>query len=83
MYLLESPHRGDSKKYTKRVFLQNSNEKLHDPLIFLADQIDAIKNFAVITNVVTKRVHCSFIRSGSNERERERGLTKYITVRKS
>ena len=26
---------------------------------FCADQIDAITNFAVITNVVIKRVHCS------------------------
>ena len=26
---------------------------------FCADQIDVITNFAVITNVVIKRVHCS------------------------
>ena len=25
---------------------------------FCSDQIDVIKNFAVITNVVIKRVHC-------------------------
>ena len=36
---------------------ENNNEKkIHDPLIF--DQIDVITNFAVITNVVIKRVHC-------------------------
>ena len=27
---------------------------------FCADQIDVITNFAVITNVVIKRVHCIF-----------------------
>ena len=27
---------------------------------FCADQIDVITNFAVITNVVIKRVHCTF-----------------------
>ena len=27
---------------------------------FRADQIDIIKNFAVITNVIIKRVHCIF-----------------------
>ena len=31
---------------------------MHDPLIFCANQIDVIMNFAVITNVVIKRVHC-------------------------
>ena len=31
--------------------------KIHGPLIFV-DQIDVIKNFAVITNVVIKRVEC-------------------------
>ena len=35
-----------------------SMKKIHDPLIFCADQIEVITNFAVITNVVTKRVHC-------------------------
>ena len=27
--------------------------------IFCADQIDVITNFAVITNVIIKRVHCT------------------------
>ena len=35
-------------------------EIIHDPLIFCADRIDVITNFAVITNVVIKRVHCIF-----------------------
>ena len=33
-----------------------SMKKMHDPLIFFL-QIDVITNFAVITNVVIKRVH--------------------------
>ena len=33
--------------------------KKKDPLRFCADQIDVITNFAVITNVVIKRVHCT------------------------
>ena len=33
------------------------NEKNKDPLIFCPDQIDVITNFAVITNVVIKKVH--------------------------
>ena len=36
----------------------NINEKIQDPLVFCADQIDIITNFAVITNVFIKRVHC-------------------------
>ena len=36
----------------------NINEKIHNPLIFCVDQIDVIMNFAVIMNVVIKRVHC-------------------------
>ena len=35
------------------------NEKIQDLLIFCADRIDVITNFAVITNVVIKRVHCN------------------------
>ena len=34
-----------------------SIKEIHDPLIFCADRIDIITNFAVITNVVVKRVH--------------------------
>ena len=37
-------------------------KKIHDLLnFFCADRIDVITNFAVITNVVIKRVHCIFI----------------------
>ena len=32
-----------------------------NPLIFCADQIDVITNFAVITNVVIKRVYCKAV----------------------
>ena len=35
------------------------NEKVHDPLIFCEDQIGVITNFAIITNAVIKRVHCT------------------------
>ena len=64
MYLLESPRRGDSNKYPKRVFPKNNmglsvkNTRSAD---FCADWIDVtcITNFAaVITNAVIKRVHC-------------------------
>ena len=62
MYLSESPRRGDSNKYTKRIFPEEShgniNEKNMRSADFCADQIDVITNFAVITNVVIKRVHC-------------------------
>ena len=33
-------------------------KKIHDPLIFCADRIDVLTNFAVMTNAVIKRVHC-------------------------
>ena len=32
---------------------------MHHPLIFCADRIDVIMIFAVITNAVIKRVHCT------------------------
>ena len=32
---------------------------------FCADRIDVIKNFAVTTNVVIKRIHCSYVKSAS------------------
>ena len=35
--------------------------KIHDPLIFCADQIDVITNFAAITYAVIKRVHCTLL----------------------
>ena len=65
MYLLESPQRGDSYKYQKRVFPKNNmglsmkNSRFSD---FCADRIDVITNFAVIMYVVIKRVHCMVIR---------------------
>ena len=53
---------GDSNKYTKRMFswritweYQWKNTRSAD---FFADQIDVITDFAVITNVVIKGVHC-------------------------
>ena len=62
MYLLESPRQGDSNKYTKRMFSWGikweyrwKNRRSAD---FCPDQIDVITKFAVITNVVIKRVHC-------------------------
>ena len=38
-----------------------SLKKIHDPLIFCADRIAVVTNFAVITNVVIKRVQCIFL----------------------
>ena len=62
MYLLESPRRGDSNKYPKRVFSQkitwDSQCKHTRSADLCADRIDVITNFAVITNAVIKRVHC-------------------------
>ena len=62
VYLLESPRRGDSNKYPKRVFPKNNmglSVKNTESADFCADWIDIITNFAaVITNVVIKRVHC-------------------------
>ena len=34
-------------------------KKIHDLLIFCADLIDVLTNFAVLRNVVIKRVHCN------------------------
>ena len=63
MYLSKSPLRGDSKKYTKRMFFLKNNKgisiKKTRSADFCADRIDVITNFAVITNVVIKRVHCT------------------------
>ena len=65
MYLLESPQRGDSNKYPKRMFSLRKTwgcqGKIHHPLIFvqIGLRIDVITNFAVITNAVIKRVHCN------------------------
>ena len=58
MYLLESPRRGDSNKYSKRIFSQSylglpmKNTRSAD---FCADRTDVITNFAVITNAVIKK----------------------------
>ena len=65
MFLLQSPRRVDSNKHTKCMFCwrikweyQWKNTRSAD---FCADQIDVITNFAVIMNVVIKRVHCIFL----------------------
>ena len=69
MYLLESPHRGDSNKYKKTyVFLKNNTglsmkkkkkkKKKKLSADFCADGIGVITNYTVITNVVIKRVDC-------------------------
>ena len=50
-----------SKTY---VFLKNNrglSMKTTRTADFCADRIDVITNFAVITNAVVKRVHCSYI----------------------
>ena len=49
-----------------------SIKKIHDPLIFCTDRIDVITNFAVITNVVIKRVHC--ILSGVFDRNQKHNI---------
>ena len=59
VYLLES--RGDSNKYPGRMFSYritwDCQRKYTRSADFCADRIDVITNFAVITNVVIKRVH--------------------------
>ena len=50
MYLLKSPRR--------KKLHETANEKNTRSANFCADQIDVITKFAVITNVVIKRVHC-------------------------
>ena len=48
-----------SKTYVFPKELQRTvNEKIHNPLISAQTKIDFITNFAVITNVIIKRVHC-------------------------
>ena len=66
MYLLESPWRGDSNKYKRNMFFLKNNMgismKNTQSADNCADQIDVITNFAVIMNVVikrVKRVHCT------------------------
>ena len=56
MYLLESPRRGDSNKYPKRMFsqritwgCQRKNTRTAD---FCSDRIDIITKFAVIADAV-------------------------------
>ena len=65
MYLLESPRRGDSNKYTERMFFLKHNMgismKKYTIRYFCADQFDVITNFALITNVIAERVHCTCI----------------------
>ena len=61
MCLLESPCRGNSNKYTKHMFFFLKNKmgismKKYMIRRFFPDGIDVITNFAVITNVVIKRV---------------------------
>ena len=69
MYLLESPRRGDSNKYTKRIFSGRIkweiNEKNTRSADFCADQIDVITMFAGVPNVVIVRVHYNMDKTGS------------------
>ena len=65
MYLKESPRRGDSNKYPKRMFClrvacdwQWKNTRFAD---FCVDRLDVITKFAVITDVVIKRGHCNYL----------------------
>ena len=63
MHLLESPQQGDSNKYTQRMFSCRISMKRNTRSAgFWVDQIDLIMNFALITNVVTKRAHCIVIK---------------------
>ena len=67
MYLLESPQRGDSNKYPRRIFskgiTRDCQRKYTRSADFCAARIDVITNYAVITNVVIKRVQCSYLKS--------------------
>ena len=58
--------RGDSNNHPKHIFSCWIIGKYHWKdtwsADFLAGQIDVIKNFAIITNVIIKRVHCTQVR---------------------
>ena len=62
--MLESLRRGDSKNTQNVCFPEeehgNINKNNTRSIAFCADQIGVITNFAVITNVVIKRVHCMY-----------------------
>ena len=81
MYLLDPPQRGDSKKCPRRMFSQritrDCQQKYTRSADFCADRIDVITNvvvitnFAVITIVVIKRVHCT---------SSDKGHAKYLRI---
>ena len=62
MYLLESPRLGNSNKDTKRMFFRRITWEFQCKITrsadFYAEGIDVITDFAVITNVIIKTVHC-------------------------
>ena len=62
MYLSESPRRGDSYKYPKRMFSLKNNIGLsmkNTRSADFCDRTDVIANFVVLTDAVIKRVQCS------------------------
>ena len=65
VYLLESPRRGDSDKYPKRMFSQRITRdcqcKTMRFVYFCADWIGVVANFAILKNAIIKRVLCTFI----------------------
>ena len=60
VYLLESPRRGASYNYQKRMSSLrtpwNSQRKITRSTDFCAGRIDVIRNFAVMTNAVIKTI---------------------------
>ena len=61
--MLESPRRGDSENTQNVCFPEEKNGNINKnntrSIAFCEDQINIMTNFAVITNVVIKRVHCT------------------------
>ena len=55
MYLLETLRRGDSNKNPKSMFSQRITLDCQGKN---ADRINVVRNLAVITKAVIKRVHC-------------------------
>ena len=72
MYLLESPRRGDSNKYTKRMFYKKSVQKYPLPMLQMGPikvlyncKFDFTAKYLVTNTVVIMRILCN---SGENSK---------------
>ena len=89
VYLLESPRRGDSNKYTQHmffgvlntVFLNISNYLPHLEVRSRSIQIVVITNFVVLSNVDVKRLDCTQESSKLMNKTKEETATDSKTLR--